>query len=152
AGRAGRAGGVPGRGARAREEVAVARRGAGSAPALPLLGDAQGSTVGRRVLPRRRSRRRAPRPAPGPSRAQAAVFDAVRPLGLGAEAAAAVGFVVLVVALEPDDAALALEGEDVGGDAVEEPAVVADDDRAAREVDERVLERAQRVDVEVVGR
>src|SRR5207253_1675702 len=85
------------------------------------------------------------------SRAQAAVFDAVRPLGLGAEPAAAVGLVVLVVALEPDDAALALEGEDVGGDAVEEPAVVADDDRAAREVDERVLERAQRVDVEVVG-
>src|SRR5207245_6567665 len=35
--------------------------------------------------------------------------------------------------------------------AVEEPAVVADDDGAAREIDERVLERAQRVDVEVVG-
>jgi hypothetical protein len=38
------------------------------------------------------------------------------------------------VALEPFDVAVALEGEDVGGDAVEEPAVVADDDGAAGEV------------------
>jgi hypothetical protein len=36
-----------------------------------------------------------------------------------------------LVALEPDDLAVALEGEDVGGDAVEEPAIVADDHRAA---------------------
>ena len=40
----------------------------------------------------------------------------------------------------------------MGGDAVEEPAVVADDHRAAGEGEERVLEGAQRVDVEVVGR
>ena len=63
-----------------------------------------------------------------------------------------VRLVVLVVALEPDDLAVALEGQHVRGDAVEEPAVVADDHRAAGEVDERLLERAQRVDVEVVGR
>jgi hypothetical protein len=49
--------------------------------------------------------------------------------------------------------AVALEGEDVGGDAVEEPAVVADDHGAAGEfLEQRVLERAQGVDVEVVGR
>src|SRR5438552_18039807 len=96
--------------------------------------------------------------APGPptprraaSRGQAAVFYAVGALGLGAEAAAAVGLVVLVVALEPFHAALALEGEDVGGDEVEEPAVVADDDGAACEIDERLLERAPRVDVEGDG-
>jgi hypothetical protein len=40
----------------------------------------------------------------------------------------------------------------VRGDAVEEPAVVADDDGAAGEVEQRLLERPQRVDVEVVGR
>src|SRR5207249_1201105 len=78
------------------------------------------------------------------------VLDPVRALGLRAEPPAPVGLVVLVVALEPDRAALALEGEDVGGDAVEEPAVVADDHGAAAEVDERVLHGAQRVDVEVV--
>src|SRR5690349_25178226 len=40
----------------------------------------------------------------------------------------------------------------MGGDAVEEPAVVADNDRAAGEILERLLERAQGADVEVVGR
>src|SRR5207249_909067 len=92
-----------------------------------------------------------PAPRRAASRGQAAVFYAVGALGRGAEAAAAVGLVVLVVAREPCHAALALEGQDVGGDAVEEPAVVTDDDGAAREIDERILERAQRVDVEVVG-
>ncbi len=38
------------------------------------------------------------------------------------------------------------------GDAVEEPAVVADHDHAAREVEKRFLQRAQRVDVEIVRR
>jgi hypothetical protein len=48
--------------------------------------------------------------------------------------------------------AVALEGEDVGRDAVQEPAVVRDDDRAAGEVLERLLDRADRVDVQVVRR
>jgi hypothetical protein len=37
-------------------------------------------------------------------------------------------------------------------DAVEEPAIVADDHRAAGEIEEGLLQRAQRVDVEVVSR
>jgi hypothetical protein len=76
-----------------------------------------------------------------------------RLVGVGADAALQVDrLVVLVVALEPHDLAVALEGEDVRRDAVEEPAIVADDDGAAREVEQGLLERAQRVDVEVVGR
>ena len=59
--------------------------------------------------------------------------------------------VLAEVALEPAHLAVALEGEDVGGDAVEEPAVVADHHRAAGERLEGVLEGAQGVDVEVVG-
>ena len=43
------------------------------------------------------------------------------------------------------------EGEDVRRDPVEEPPIVADDG-AAGELDERLLERAERVDVEVVRR
>jgi len=66
----------------------------------------------------------------------------VRPLRLGAQAALAVGLVVGVVALEPHHAPLVLEREHVGRDAVEEPAVVADDDRAAGEVEQRVLQRS----------
>ena len=44
------------------------------------------------------------------------------------------------------------EGQDVRGDAVEEPAVVGDHHGAAGERSEGLLERAQGVDVEVVGR
>jgi hypothetical protein len=40
----------------------------------------------------------------------------------------------------------------VGCNAVEKPAVVRDHDRAAREAHQRLLERTQRLDVEVVGR
>src|SRR5438105_1608164 len=69
------------------------------------------------------------------------VADAVRLIGGGAQAALAVGLVVLAVALE---------GEHVRRDAVEEPAIVADDDDAAREREQAVLEGAQRVDVEIV--
>src|SRR5436190_3179340 len=48
--------------------------------------------------------------------------------------------------------AVALESEDMGGEAVEEEAVVADDHGAAGEILQRLLERAQGLDVEVVGR
>src|SRR5919206_125099 len=64
--------------------------------------------------------------------------------------APAVRFVGLVVALEPDGLGLALERQDVRGDAVEKPAVVADDDGAAGEGEERLFQRPQRVHVEVV--
>ena len=76
----------------------------------------------------------------------------MRLIGVGAEASLLVHLVVLEVAFEPLDVAVAFEGQDVGGDAVEEPAVVRDDDRAAGEVEQRLFERAQGVDVEVVGR
>ena len=80
------------------------------------------------------------------------VGDAVRPVGGLAELLAAVLLVGLEVALEPRHLRVALEGEHVGADAVQEPAIVGDDHGAAGEVEQRLLERAQRVDVEVVGR
>ena len=46
---------------------------------------------------------------------------------------------------------VALEGEDVGADAVEEPTVVADDDSAASKGFETLLQGAEGVDVYVVG-
>src|SRR5688572_33395585 len=61
-------------------------------------------------------------------------------------------FIGVVVAFEPAHAAVALEDEEVGRDAVEEPAVVADNDDAARELEDRLFERAQRVHVKVVRR
>src|SRR5579885_2897724 len=90
---------------------------------------------------------RGARSSPG----QGLVADTVWLVGLGAEAALPIGLVVLVVALEPHDLAVALEGEDVGRDAVEEPAVVADHHDTAWKVHDRILERAERIDVEIVG-
>src|ERR1051326_1017217 len=83
---------------------------------------------------------------------QPLVRDPVGPLGLGAEPLAPVLLVGVEVALEPADLAVALEGQDVGRDAIQEPAVVGDDHRTAGEAQQRLLEGAQRVDVEVVGR
>src|SRR5215213_9210477 len=80
------------------------------------------------------------------------VRDAVRAVRLGAQALVAVLLVRLEVALEPHDLRVALEREHVRADAVQEVPVVGDDHRAAREVEQRLLERAQRVDVEVVRR
>jgi hypothetical protein len=85
--------------------------------------------------------------------------DVIKALALGAhgtfigpEPALLVFLVVLEVALEPFDMAVALEGEDVGRDTVEEPAIMADDHGAAGEVLQRLFQRPQRVDVEIVGR
>ena len=76
----------------------------------------------------------------------------MRPVGLGAELLVAEALVGLEVALEPAHLRVALEREHVGGDPIEEPAIVGDDHGAAGERQQRLLERAQRVDVEVVGR
>src|SRR5215218_1452536 len=83
---------------------------------------------------------------------QPLVPDAMRLVRRRAELLVAEGLVVAEIALEEPDLAVALEREDVGRDAVEEPPVVADDDDAARERLEPGLEGAQRVDVEVVRR
>ena len=79
-------------------------------------------------------------------------LDAVGAGRLLAEGAPPVVLVLLEVALEPFDVAVALERQDVGRDAVEEPAIVRDHHDAAGESEQGILERAQRVDVEVVGR
>ena len=76
----------------------------------------------------------------------------MRLIGRGAEPAFAVALVIGVIALKPDRLAVALESEDVGGDAIQEPAAVGDDDGAAGIIDKPFFERAQRIDVEVVGR
>jgi hypothetical protein len=85
-------------------------------------------------------------------RREALVADPVRLVGGGAELLAPEGLVVGDVAQEEAHLAVALEGQNMGRDAVQEPAVVADDDHAAGERLQSGLQRAQRVDVQVVGR
>src|SRR4029079_4125739 len=71
------------------------------------------------------------------------VFDALGQHGVLAEPALLVLLVIGEIALEPFAMAVALEGQDVRRDAIQEEAVVADDDRAAGEILERCLERRQ---------
>src|SRR4051812_22633769 len=81
---------------------------------------------------------------------QTAVGDPVRAGRLEAEALDLVLLVGREVALEPEPLGVVLvvtlPGQDVGGDAVEEPPVVGGDHGAAGEVEDRVLERGQRLD------
>src|SRR5882762_9304781 len=60
--------------------------------------------------------------------------------------------ILLIVAFEPDNLGVALEGEDMCCNAIEEPAIVRNDHGAARERHQGVLEGAQRFDVQIVGR
>ncbi|AFJ34468.1 30S ribosomal protein S5 [Mycobacterium sp. H4Y] len=79
----------------------------------------------------------------------------VRPRRLGAEPFDLVFLVCPEVALEPEPLGLVvvvtLPREDVGAGAVQEPPVVRNHHRAAGELLEGVLQRAQGFDVEVVG-
>src|SRR5262245_4821763 len=85
-----------------------------------------------------------------------AVGDPVRACCLGTEPLHLVGLVVGEVAFVPEPLRRvlvgALPGQDVGRDPVEEPPVVGYDDGAAGELQQRVFERLQGLDVEVVGR
>src|SRR5262249_35543550 len=74
-----------------------------------------------------------------------AVRDAVRAGGLGPEPLDLVLLVALEVALEPEPRRAALPGQDVRGDPVQEPPVVAGDHRAPGEVEQGVLQRRQRL-------
>src|ERR1700716_4150129 len=60
--------------------------------------------------------------------------------------------ILLIVAFEPDNLGVALEGKDMCCNAIEEPAIVRNDHGAAREGHQRVLEGAQRFDIQIIGR
>jgi len=62
-------------------------------------------------------------------------------IGLRTQASLAIRFIVLVVTLEPDGLRVSLEREDVRRDAVQEPAIVTDYNHAARERNQRILQR-----------
>src|SRR3990172_8774730 len=69
---------------------------------------------------------------------QMPVFDPVRLVGRCAEAFSAVSLVFRIVSVEPHHRAVSLKGQNMGGDAVQEPPVMADHHGAAREVLEQI--------------
>src|SRR3954463_4934643 len=83
---------------------------------------------------------------------QPLISDPVRLVGVDALPTLEILDVALVIALEPHRFRVPLERQDVRRDAVEEPAVVRDHHRAGREIDQCFLQRAKRIDIEIVGR
>jgi hypothetical protein len=71
----------------------------------------------------------------------------MRLIGVMAEAALTVLFVFAVITVKIFDVRVAFEREYVRRNAVEEPAVVAYYDGAAREIFERLLQRSHRVHI-----
>src|SRR5688572_14506865 len=80
------------------------------------------------------------------------IADAVRAVRFLPQPFLPVGFVLAVVALNPHRPAVSFKGQDMGRDAVQEPAVVADHHAAATEPLQSLLQGPQRVHVQVVGR
>ena len=70
------------------------------------------------------------------------------PLGRRAQALFSVGFVFRPAALKENNLTVAFKGQDMGGNAVQEPAVVADHHGTAAEIFQGVLQRSQGVDVQ----
>ena len=64
----------------------------------------------------------------------------------------AIGLVFRIVAVKPNNLAVAFEGEHMGRDPVEKPAIVGDHDHAPGKIFQRFFERAQRVHIQVIGR
>ena len=83
---------------------------------------------------------------------EGAVFDAVGAVGVGTQSLVSEFFVDLVGSFAPDDLAVSFEGQDVRREPIEEPAIVADDHGTTREIVETFFQRAERIDIEVVGR
>src|SRR5215475_14243804 len=74
----------------------------------------------------------------------------MRSLGGGAKAILSIGLVFRIVAVKPNNLAVAFEGKDMSRDPVQEPAIMRDNNGAASETFQRLFERAQSVDIQIV--
>ena len=83
---------------------------------------------------------------------QRPVLDAMRMIGFVAQPLVPLDFVHLIVALEPDDAAVPLEGQDVRGVRSRNQRSWLETITQPAEILNRLFQRPQRIDVEVVGR
>src|SRR5215510_10677820 len=74
----------------------------------------------------------------------------MRSLGSGAEPILAIGLVFRIVAVKPNNLAVAFEGKDMSRDPIQEPAIVRDDNGTTSETFQRLFERAQSVHIQIV--
>src|SRR5687768_92001 len=83
---------------------------------------------------------------------QRLVFDPMRLVCIRTLPLLQVFDVSLVVPLEPDHLRVSLEREHVRRNTVEEPSIVRDHDGAAWKIEQRILESAKSVDIEIIRR
>ena len=80
------------------------------------------------------------------------VFYALGHFRIGPEAAFSVFFIIGIIAFKPFDMAVAFKSQNMRGNTVEEPAIVRDDNRATGEVFQAFFQRAQRFNIQIIGR
>ena len=80
------------------------------------------------------------------------VFDALWHLRLGAQTAFPVFFIISVIALKPLNMAIAFKGQNMRCNAVEKPSVMAYHHRAAGKVFQPFFQRAQCLNIQIIGR
>ena len=73
-------------------------------------------------------------------------------VGGNAETFAALLFVGLVIPFAPMDVGVSFKGENMGSDSVEEPAIMADHHDTADEVQDRLFQRTQGINIKIVRR
>ena len=80
------------------------------------------------------------------------VFDAVGLIGSGPQAGLSVRLIFGVIAVKQKNVALPFKGQDMGGDPVQKPAVVADDHGAPAEILQGLFQRPHGIDIQIIGR
>src|SRR5260370_14344711 len=81
---------------------------------------------------------------------QLPVLDPMRLLRIDPQPRRSIRFIRRVVSLEPGGGAVSFEGQNMRRDALEEPAVVADDDGAASAIFQPFFQSSDRVDIQIV--
>ena len=82
---------------------------------------------------------------------QLSVFDAAGYRCAGTQTLSAIRFIFRPVPLEKRYTAVPFKGEDMGGDAIQKPSIVADDHRTAAEIKKGFFQGPQGVHIQIVG-
>ena len=71
-------------------------------------------------------------------------------IGCDSKTTLSIGLILGIAAFEPDDVALTFKGQNMGGDPIKEPPVMADHNHRARKVFEGLLKCSQGIHIQVI--
>ena len=78
------------------------------------------------------------------------VFDPVGLIGRDSKTTLSIRLILGIVSLEPDNVALPFKRQNMGGDPIEKPPVMADHNHRARKVFEGLLQCSQGIHIQVI--